>query len=87
MEHWRKKKKIIGERANSGEFRKNKKREIERRSTTVALTFKERKVNINDNVFVIETSTKKTSKKKCECWTYMVNTLLFILQILFNIHY
>ena len=58
MEHWRKKKKIIGERANSGEFRKNKKREIEieKRSTTVALTF-----------------------KKCECWTYMINTLLFIL--------
>ena len=63
------KKKLIGERSNSDEFRKNKKREIEieRRSTTVALTFKERKVNINDNVFVIETSTKKTSKKKCEC--------------------
>ena len=79
MEHWRKKKKIIGERANSGEFRKNKKREIEieRRSTTVALTFKERKVDINDNVFVIETSTKKTSKKKCECWTYMINFLKF----------
>ena len=62
------KKKLIGERSNSDEFRKNKKRDIVIKSSISAtITFGEKKNKGNDNFFVIESSTKKTSKKKCEC--------------------
>ena len=71
VELWRneeRKKLLIRERANSDEFRKNKKRDIVIKSSISAtITFGEKKNKGNDNFFVIESSTKKTSKKKCEC--------------------
>ena len=70
---------MVGERFNSYEIRKLKKREtgdtnISSRKNSIIVGTR------RDNSFFIDSKHKKTSKKKCECWTY-INIYLYLYNI------